>query len=138
MPKADRLSPGGVKFLKERQIALLSTVMADGAPHVTPVWVDVTDDGTEVLINTDAKTLKGVHTARDNRVALAVVDSNDQYRTVVIRGTVTERQRDGALDHVDRLARKYLGKEKYPHLRPDSDRLVLHIKPSHVMERGTD
>ncbi len=138
MPKADKLSPGGVKFLKERQIALLSALMLDGAPHATPVWVDVTDDGAEVLINTDAKTLKGVNTARDNRVALAVVDSNDQYRTVVVRGTVIDRRRDCASDHVDSLARKYLGREKYPHLRPDSDRLVLHIKPSHVMERGTE
>jgi len=69
MPRADRLSPGGVKLLLEKQIAILSTVMKDGSPQATPVWVDVEPDGTHVLINTAEGRIKTNNVARDPRVA---------------------------------------------------------------------
>jgi len=71
MPRADKLSPGAVKFLKEPQIAHVATVMPDGSPQVTPVWVDVDDDGSHVIINSRQETLKTRNGQRDPRIALS-------------------------------------------------------------------
>ena len=91
MPKADRLSPGAVKLLQEKQIAHVATVMADGSPQVTPVWVDVDDDGSHVIINSRQETLKTRNGVRNPRIALSVVDFANPYRVVQVRGTIVER-----------------------------------------------
>src|SRR5579883_218587 len=91
MPRADRLSPGGVKLLEEKQIAILSTLMPDGSPHSTPVWVDVEPDGSHVLVNTVIGHLKQHNFTRYPRVALTVVDSQAPFRSVSLRGTIVEQ-----------------------------------------------
>jgi PPOX class probable F420-dependent enzyme len=137
MPRADRLSPGGVKLLEEKQIAILSTLMPDGSPHSTPVWVDVEPDGSHVLVNTVIGHLKQHNVTRDPRVALTVVDSQAPFRSVSLRGTIVEQigPDRGSTEHIHKLAKKYLGRE-YP-LRPGESRVILRIKPTHVLERGT-
>src|SRR5690348_3361632 len=90
MPRADRLSPGGVKLLLEKQLAIIGTVMPDGSPQTTPVWVDVEADGSHILINTVAGHLKARNIERDSRVAVTVVDSQNAWRAVMIRGVVVE------------------------------------------------
>ena len=139
MPRADRLSPGGVKLLQEKQLAVIATIMPDGSPQTTPVWVDVEPDGSHVLINTVKGHLKANNTDRDPRVAVTVVDSQNPWRTVVVRGKIVEKRgpEAGATEHIHRLARKYLGRDQYP-LREGETRVILRIKPSHVLERGTD
>ena len=138
MPRADRLSPGAVKLLQEKQIANVATIMADGSPQVTPVWVDVEPDGGHVLINTFEGGLKARNALRDPRVALSVVDSANPFRTVQVLGTIVERlsHAEGAAEHIDRLAKKYLGQDKYPYRRGPEQRVMLRIKPHHVVERG--
>lgn len=140
MPKVDRLSPGAVKLLKERQVALIATLMKDGSPQMTPVWVDVDDDGSHVIINTRDETLKYKNFSRDPRVAITVVDSNNMWRLVTVHGTVVERTKDGAVDHINRMAKKYRGQDQYPFGSPDEPpkRTIIRIKPHHVVERGTD
>ncbi len=138
MPLADTLSAGAIKLLKEPQLGHLATLMSDGSPQITPVWVDVTDDGKRVLINTEDSRLKATITARDNRVALRVADAKDAQRTVGVRGTVVERQIDGSVDHMDKLVQKYLGLEKSRMREPGDVRIVLHIEPIHIMESGAD
>lgn len=138
MPPTDRLSDGAVRLLQEKQIANLATIMADGSPQVTPVWVDVEPDGRHILINTALGRLKANNIARDPRVALSVVDSGNPYRTVVVRGTIEDKvsAAEGADAHIDRLAKKYLGQEKYPFRTDKEERVMLRIKPQHIVEQG--
>ena len=106
MPKADTLSPGAVKLLQEPQVAQIATVLPDGAPQLTPVWVDVEPDGKHVLINTVDGNLKTQAIAQHPEVAVSVVDAHDPWRSVIVRGTVVERRQAGADAHIDQLAQK--------------------------------
>ena len=139
MPRTDRLSPGGVKLLQEKQLAILCTVMGDGSPQATPVWVDVEPDGTHILINTAEGRIKTNNVARDPRVAVTVVDSQNTQRTVVVRGTIVEKRGPdrGANEHISMLAKKYTGRDDY-NFREGETRVILRIKPTHVLERGTN
>jgi PPOX class probable F420-dependent enzyme len=135
MPRADHLSPNGVKLLQEKHVAILSTIMPDGSPQATPVWVDVEPDGSHILINTVEGHLKKENIDRDPRVAVTVVDSENHFRTVVVRGTVVEQlgPDQGSIDHINSLAKKYTGRDQYV-LREGETRVILRIKPTHVRE----
>lgn len=138
MPQADRLSPGAVALLQEPQIAQFATVMADGSPQVTPVWVDVEPDGRHIMINTAEGRVKTRNVERDARVAVSVVDGQNHWRYAIVRGEIVERRQEGADGHIDKLAKKYLGKDSYPFRRPGEQRVILRIKPHHVMELGVE
>lgn len=138
MPKADKLSAGAITLLNEPQIAQFATVMADGAPQVTPVWIDVEPDGRHLLINTAEGRVKSRNTERDPQVAVSVVDAQNPYRYTIVRGTIVERRHDGADAHIDKLAKKYLDADSYPMRNPAEQRVILVIKPHHVLEQGTD
>src|SRR5207244_12386230 len=92
MPSADRLSPGGVKLLQEKHLAIIATVMPDGSPQTTPVWVDVEPDGSHILINTVVGHLKANNINRDPRGAVTVVASQNPWRSVVMRGAVVDER----------------------------------------------
>lgn len=136
MPQADRLSAEAVKFLQEKQIAFLATIMRDGSPQVTPVWVDVEPDGSHILINTAEGRLKARNVARDARVAVSVMDGQNAVRFVSVRGTIEERRHEGAAEHLDFLARKYTGRDRYDYRGRVEQRVILRIQPHHVLERG--
>lgn len=136
MPKADKLSPGAVKLLQEKQIANLATIMPGGSPQITPVWVDVEPDGSHVLINTAEGRVKTNNVRREPRVAVSVVDSQNPFRFALVRGKVVEQRHEGADAHIDRLAKKYLDRDRYPWHDPTSTRVILRIKPDHVVEQG--
>ena len=136
MPKAETLSPGAVTLLQEKQIAQLATTMKDGSPQVTPVWVDVEPDGSHILVNTAEGRVKTRNIERDPRVAVSVVDSQNPYRLAVVRGRIVERRHEGADQHIDKMAQKYLGQESYPWRNPQEQRVILRIKPEHVIEQG--
>ena len=138
MPRADRISAGGVKLLQEPQLAHFVTLMADGSPQITPVWIDVEPDGSAVLVNTAEGRVKAKNVERDNRVAVSVADAANAWRFVLVRGSIVERRHEGADDQIDRLAYKYLGNETYPFRREGEQRVTLVIKPHHVIEMGTD
>jgi PPOX class probable F420-dependent enzyme len=128
-----------VKLLQEKQLAVIATIMPDGSPQTTPVWVDVEPDGSHILINTVVSHLKAKNVNRDPRVAITVVDSQNPWRSVVICGAVVEKRGpdQGATEHIHLLAKKYMGRDQYPLLAGEA-RLLLRIKPTHVSERGTD
>jgi PPOX class probable F420-dependent enzyme len=136
MPKADTLSPGAVKLLQEKHLAQLATIMADGSPQVTPVWVDVEPDGSHLLINTARGRVKTRNIERDPRVAVSVVDSQNPYRLAVVRGRIVELRNEGADAHIDALAKKYLGADSYPFRRTGEQRVILRIKPEQITETG--
>lgn len=116
------------QLLEGKNFVYVASLMKDGSPHVTPTWVDV-EDGT-ILINTAMGRVKQKNIARDNRVALAIADQNNPYEMVTIRGKVVDQVTgQKAEEHIDRLAKKYMGKEEYPLRAPGEKRILLRIKP---------
>lgn len=126
-----KLDEKSVKLLGEKNFGFLATVGAEGRPQVTPMWVD--SDGDYVLLNTAMGRVKQKNTMRDPRVAVAVLDMSNPYQYAAIRGRVVEQIRgQTAEDHIDKLAKKYLGKDKYPFRQAGENRVILKIVPEHV------
>jgi PPOX class probable F420-dependent enzyme len=113
-------------LFQKKAFANLVTLMPDGSPQVTPVWVDY--DGHQVIINTAEGRQKDKNLQRDGRVALSILDPDNPYRYLEVRGRVAERTRNGADEHIDSLSMKYLGK-KYPFRQPNEVRVVYRIEP---------
>jgi PPOX class probable F420-dependent enzyme len=132
--KSDSITdPSIAKLFEEKNFAFLATLMKGGSPHVTPTWVDIDKSNNMLLINTAKGRVKHRNISRDPRVGVSVIDSSNPYHMVSVRGKVIE-QINGkeADDHIDKMAKKYLGKDKYPGRAPGEERLLLRIKPQHV------
>lgn len=114
--------------------AHLATLMADGSPQVTPVWVDY--DGAHVRVNSAKGRVKDKNMRRDKRVALSIQDPENPYRYLAIRGEVVEITENGADAHIDALAKKYLGKDRYPFRSPAEVRVIYKIRPDKVSTSG--
>ncbi len=134
MPRAERLSEQGIELLRERHIAILSTILPDGSPHATPLWVDVEPDGTHILVNIPEGHVKLKNIDRDPRVAVTVVDSENHFRTVQVRGIAVEKRGpdQGSVEHVNLLSKKYTGRDPYV-LREGEKRIIVRIKVTHVL-----
>jgi PPOX class probable F420-dependent enzyme len=109
------------KLLLDKNFAFISTLMSDGSPQVTPTWIDVEDN--IILINTAEGRIKHKNISRDPRVAVSVIDHNNPYNMVSIRGIAIEQSNEGADEHIDKLAKKYLGVDKYPMRNPNEKRI---------------
>jgi PPOX class probable F420-dependent enzyme len=119
------------KLFEDKNFVFLSSLMKDGSPHVTPTWVDI--ENGNILINTAIGRIKQKNISRDPRVALAIADQNNPYDMVTIRGKVIEQiSGDPAEEHIDKLAKKYIGKDKYPGRSPGEKRILLKIKPERI------
>ena len=130
-PKETGLSEIALRFFKGKNFGHLSTIMSDGSPQSTPVWLDH-EDGKYILINTAEGRIKPRNVVRDSRVAVSVIDQSDPYQMVAIRGRVIETiTGQNADDHIDSLAKKYLGLDEYPYRKPGERRIILRIKPEH-------
>jgi PPOX class probable F420-dependent enzyme len=114
--------------------ANLATVMPDGSPQVTPVWFDY--QGDVVRVNTAKGRVKARNMREGAPVALAIMDPDNPYRHIQIRGRVRLATEEGAQDHIDSLAKKYLGKDKYPYSQPGEVRLLVEIEPTSVSTQG--
>ena len=114
--------------------ANLATVMPDGSPQVTPVWFDY--DGDCLRINSAKGRVKDRNMRRDKRVALSIQDPENAYRYLAVRGDVEEITENGADAHIDSLAKKYLGKDKYPFRGPGEVRVIYKIRPEKVSTMG--
>jgi PPOX class probable F420-dependent enzyme len=130
---SDILSPGAIELIEQPVIGDFSTVDARGRPHVTPVWVD--HEGNDVIVNTAKGRAKARHVEAQPAVAMSIVDPDDPYHVVVFMGTVTEITTDGADEHIDSMAKKYLGKDSYPFRRPDEVRIKLRIRPERILNQ---
>jgi len=130
----DKLSDKARALLSRPVLATLATVASDGGPQVTPLWIDV--DGDDLLVNTARGRTKARNLERDHRVAVSVVDPDDPYNVVVVRGTVLEVTTDGADDHIDALAKKYLGVDEYPMRQPGEVRLKIRIRTDRIPMQG--
>lgn len=119
------------KLFEDKNLAFVSTLMKDGYPHNTPTWIDI-EDG-HIFVNTAIGRIKQRNVSRDPRLSISIVDQNNPYDMVTVRGRVIEQITGDAADqHVDKLAKKYLGKDKYPNRAPGEKRVILKIKPERV------
>jgi PPOX class probable F420-dependent enzyme len=113
----------------EKNFADVATVMPDGSPQTTPVWID-REDGA-VVFNTAKGRVKHRNLRRDPRVAVAVHNEDNPYEQVLVRGRA-ELVDEGADDHIDALAKKYLGEDEYPFRQPGEERVKVRVKPEKV------
>jgi PPOX class probable F420-dependent enzyme len=121
-------------LFQKKAFASLATLMPDGRPQVTPVWCDY--DGTHVMVNTARGRVKDRNMRRDPRVSLAIMDPDNPYRYLEIRGRVVEATEAGADAHIDKMAKKYLGLDKYPNRQPGEVRVLYKIAPEGMSSMG--
>ena len=119
-----------VRLFEGRNFAFLATVKKDGSPQVTPTWLDRDND--TILINTAKGRVKQENVSRDPRVSISLVDDRNPYSMVTITGKVIEQTTEGADEHIDKLARRYLNADRYPNHSADVKRVILKIKPERI------
>ena len=125
------------KFLDlftKKAFASLATLMPDGTPQVTPVWCDL--DGKYVRFNSARGRQKDRNVRRDPRVAMSLTDPDNPYRYLEVRGRVVEITEQGADAHIDSLAKKYMGVDKYPLRQPGEVRVTYKVEPERVSSMG--
>ncbi|HEU4481575.1 MAG TPA: PPOX class F420-dependent oxidoreductase [Nitrososphaeraceae archaeon] len=118
-----------IKIIKDKNFAFLGTIMKDGRPQVSPIWIDIDDNNNILLFNTAQGRIKHKNISRDPRVSLSLVDKNNPYSMVTIQGTIIEQTTIGADEHIDKLAKKYLNIDRYPSHSPSMTRVICKIKP---------
>jgi PPOX class probable F420-dependent enzyme len=121
------------RLLQDKNFGYLATLMPDGSPQVTPTWLDT--DGEYIIVNTALGRLKYENVLRDPRVAISIADNANPYNMVTVRGKVVEHTTSGAEEHIDKMAKKYMGLDKYPGRGPGEKRVLLKIKPSKVFHQ---
>jgi PPOX class probable F420-dependent enzyme len=119
-----------VRLFEGRNFAFLATVKKDGSPQVTPTWIDRDND--TILINTAKGRVKQENVSRDPRVSISLVDDRNPYSMVMISGKVIKQTTEGADEHIDKLARRYLNADRYPNHSADVKRVILKIKPERI------
>jgi PPOX class probable F420-dependent enzyme len=117
-------------LFEKKAFANLATLMPDGSPQVTPVWVDF--DGARIIVNSARGRQKDRNMKRNPSVALALSEPRNPYRYLEVRGRVVEITEEGASEHIDKMAKKYLGVDKYPNRAPGEVRVLYKIEPLHV------
>ena len=121
-------------LFEKKALAHLATLMPGGEPQVTPVWIDY--DGKLVIFNTAVGRQKDKNLEHDGRVALSIVDPDNPFRYLEVRGVVTERTTAGADEHINKMSKKYTDKDKYSFGQPGEVRVIFKIKPEHVTSMG--
>jgi PPOX class probable F420-dependent enzyme len=118
------------EMFRAKNFGHLATLMPDGSPQVSVVWVDV--DGDTIVVNTAEGRVKTENMRRDPRVAMSITDHADPYTRLVIRGTVVEMTHEGAADHIDMLAKKYMDRDGYWAHDPAKARVLVRIRPDAI------
>ena len=117
-------------LLRKPAFAHLATLLPDGSPHVTPMWVDY--DGEYFLFNTARGRQKDRNMQRDPHVAFEITDPTNPYRYLLVRGRVEEITEEGAAESIDRLAKKYKGMDRYDGWQPGMVRVIYKIRPERI------
>ena len=121
-------------IFEKKAFAHLSTIMPDGSPQASAVWVDT--DGPYILVNSAEGRLKDRNIRRDPRVAVSVTDPENPYLSLMIRGRVSKITNEGADAHIDKMAKKYMGVDEYPFRTADEVRVIYYIEPERVAAMG--
>ncbi len=126
------LSPRAYELLDRPVIAHVATVDRAGRPQLSPVWIGRDDEG--VFFNTARGRAKERNLSRDPHVVVSLVDPDDPYNVLLLRGTVEPRE-EGADEDIDRLAKKYLGVDRYPNRQPGEVRITYRVRPTAVLRQ---
>lgn len=129
-----KLTDKQAELFRGRNWATVTTLRADGSPHSTPVWIDT--DGENVVFNTVVGRAKERHLRRDPRVSVVVLPAEDQQSGYVSVTGTAEITEEGALEHIDKMAQKYIGQEKYPWHQPGDKRVIVTIRPERIDAYG--
>ena len=121
-------------LFQKKAFGHLATLMPNGTPQVTPVWIDY--DGTHIIVNSARGRQKDKNMKRSPDVSISIQDPDNPYRYLEIRGKVTEITENGADESIDKLAKKYTGAEKYGNRRPGEVRVMYKITPLHTTTMG--
>src|SRR5438132_7082888 len=121
-------------IVQKKSFANLATVMPDGTPQVTPVWFDMSGD--RIRVNTARGRVKDRNMQKNAAVALAILDPDNPYRHIAVRGRIANVTEEGADAHIDSLAKKYMGVDKYPFRQPSEVRVIYEIEPTSVHTMG--
>jgi PPOX class probable F420-dependent enzyme len=124
------LSEKQAKLFTDRNWGVIATIREDGSSQVTPVWVDY--DGESVLVNSAYGRTKVTNLQRDPRATVTVLPAENQQSGYVMVSGPAELVDEGAREHIDKLAKKYLGEDKYPYLGPGERRVIIKIRPEIV------
>ena len=130
-----RLTEAQGSFLQEPNYAVVAALREDGSAHQTVVWVDW--DGEHVLLNVNTWRAKLQHMENDGRVSVLVLDRETPYRWIGIEGRVVETTKEGAAEHIVKLAGVYLGRDSY-NFKPGEQRVLVRIAPERVEPYGVD
>ncbi|MBX5468655.1 MAG: PPOX class F420-dependent oxidoreductase [Thermoleophilaceae bacterium] len=130
---AEKIAGRARELIEGKNFAAVASLSGDGTPHVVVTWVDT--DGEHVLLNTAAGRTWPTNLERDPRVTVTVVNMDNPYEYVQVRGRVAERTEAGARDHIDKLSEKYTGNPNYPG-PPDETRVIFKVVPERVIHRG--
>lgn len=132
---SDKIEGRAEALLKAKNFCHVATLRADGSVHGVPVWVDV-QEGRPVLNSAEGRAwVRNVE--RDPRVTLTVVNAENPYEYVEVRGRVAERTHEGADAHIDAMAKKYMGVDEYPMRQPGEQRVIIRVEPEHVHLSGS-
>src|SRR5690349_3918763 len=121
-------------LFNKKAFGSFTTLMPDGSPQTTPVWVDLVDG--KVLVNSALGRQKDKNLRRDPRVAVTLIDPDNPYRYLELRGRVSEITHEGAEKHIDKMAKKYLDKDKYPFAQEGEKRVIYKIDIERVSPHG--
>ena len=121
-------------LLHKKAFAQLATLMPDGSPQVSPVWFEF--DGKHILVNSAKGRVKDKNMRRDARVGLDILDPDNPYRHLSIRGRVVDITEKGADEHIDKLTKKYINQDKYPYRGPGEVRVIYKIEPENAHSMG--
>src|ERR1700730_606425 len=124
----------GAELLQAKNFANVATLRSDGSVHAVPVWVDV-QDGRPVLNTAEGRAWPH-NLERDPRVTITVQNLENPYEYIMVRGPVSERTHEGADEHIDALAKKYLDQDSYPFRQPGEQRLIIRVEPDYVHVYG--
>jgi PPOX class probable F420-dependent enzyme len=117
------------ELLEQPNYAVISTLNTDGSIHNTIIWISA--EGESVAVNSAVGRLWPTNLQRDPRVTVLVYEASNPYHFVEIRGTATGTL-EGADEHIDLLAKKYLGVDEYPARSPGQQRIKFVIAPEHI------
>jgi PPOX class probable F420-dependent enzyme len=126
----DSFTPAARELIAKKVLAHLASLDPDGGPNVSPVWVEL--DGDDIVINTALGRAKARNLASDARVAVSIVDPDDELTDITFRGSVVGFTTIGADEVIDRLAKKYMGVESFPQRRVGEVRVTVHIRPDRI------
>jgi PPOX class probable F420-dependent enzyme len=123
------------ELLRAKNFCHVSTLREDGSIHTVPIWVDV--DGDEVVLNTAEGRAWPENLRRTGQTTLTIINMENPYEYLTLTGHIAADTQEGAAEHIDAMAKKYLDQDSYPFHQPGDVRTIFRIAPDRVHRSGS-